>query len=180
MRPFYKSLGRPASHRGDPLPTALIAPKTKTPLRSRRPQIAAPRRSVNTQVVFHIYRPSATSTNHRYKQTGPPPPNVSKDASASKSQSTPSSPTRSTANSASSEPGPSQGHSSETPSNQAHPTLSDGRPSPYVDKNGNLRPDVPDDVKQHNVEMGDRYDRSYNQISDEGRVEKGFWSWKRD
>lgn len=50
-----------------------------------------------------------------------------------------------------------------------------------MDRDGNVRPDVPDDVKQHNIEMGERYDRPYNQISDEGKVEKGFWSkWKRD
>ncbi|RMJ24167.1 Conserved serine-rich protein [Aspergillus sp. HF37] len=118
---------------------------------------------------------------------GPPPPNVSEQASPSSSPS-PSEPRSSapaSANAApqpaSSEPGPSQGHpTTQTPSNQAHPTLTDGRPSPYVDENGNLRPNVPEDVKEHNKSMEDRYDRPYNQIGDEGTVQAGYSSkWKK-
>jgi hypothetical protein len=34
---------------------------------------------------------------------------------------------------------------------------------------------VPEDVKRHNRELDQRYDRAYNQIADEGKVNKGFW-----
>lgn len=68
----------------------------------------------------------------------------------------------------------------QTPSNKAHPTLTDGRQSPYVDRNGNLQPNVPEDVKQHNASLESRYDRAFNKIADKGTVEKGFWTrWKR-
>ena len=53
MRPFYKSLGHHVSHRGDPIPSALMAAKTKTSVGSKQTQIAARRRSVNTQVSSH-------------------------------------------------------------------------------------------------------------------------------
>ncbi|KAL3710742.1 hypothetical protein TMatcc_004538 [Talaromyces marneffei ATCC 18224] len=61
------------------------------------------------------------------------------------------------------------------PSNKARPTLSTGRESPNVDEEGNVRGDVPEDVKRHNAELDQRYDRAYNQIRDEGKVSKGFW-----
>ncbi|EAU35021.1 predicted protein [Aspergillus terreus NIH2624] len=60
-------------------------------------------------------------------------------------------------------------------SNKAHPTITDGRQSPNVDDAGNTRDNVPEDVKRHNKEMEERYDRPYNQIADEGKVHKGFW-----
>jgi len=66
------------------------------------------------------------------------------------------------------------------PSNKARPTLSDGRQSPNVDESGELFPDVPEDVKQHNREMEQRYDRAYNQIADKGTVEKGVWKKDRN
>lgn len=62
------------------------------------------------------------------------------------------------------------------PSNKAHPTLRDGNQSPITDAEGNLRDDLPQDVKQHNEEMEDRYDRPFNHISDDGNVEQ---SWKQ-
>ncbi|KAL1999123.1 hypothetical protein VTN02DRAFT_5004 [Thermoascus thermophilus] len=65
------------------------------------------------------------------------------------------------------------------PSNKAHPTLTDGRQSPNVDEHGNLRPDVPEDVKRHNRELESRYDRAYNQIAEDGKVQKGWWSQDR-
>lgn len=67
------------------------------------------------------------------------------------------------------------------PSNQAHPTLSDGRQSPLVDERGNLKPDadVPEDVRRHNEEFRHRYDRAYNQIAEDGKVQKGWWSQDR-
>ncbi|EED19587.1 conserved serine-rich protein [Talaromyces stipitatus ATCC 10500] len=61
------------------------------------------------------------------------------------------------------------------PSNKARPTLSSGRESPNVDEQGNTKDDVPEDVRQHNRELSQRYDRPYNQIADEGKVSKGFW-----
>lgn len=60
------------------------------------------------------------------------------------------------------------------PSNKAHPTLRDGRQSPIADKEGNLRDDLPEDVKQHNEEVENRYDRPYNHTADEGNVEPAF------
>lgn len=58
------------------------------------------------------------------------------------------------------------------PSNKAEPTLRDGRQSPMADQEGKLREDLPEDVKKHNEEMNERYDKPYNHISDEGKVEK--------
>lgn len=62
------------------------------------------------------------------------------------------------------------------PSNNAKPTLRDGRQSPIADHEGHLRDDLPEDVKKHNKEMDERYDKPYNHISDAGNVEKG---WKK-
>ena len=103
-------------------------------------------------------------------QKGPPPPDTGKDSS---------------------EPNPSSKKQSEKqeqeqakheelyqkkrPSNKARPTLNSGRESPNVDEQGNVRDDVPEDVKQHNREMEQRHDKAYNQIGDEGKVKKGFW-----
>ncbi|OXV10201.1 hypothetical protein Egran_02039 [Elaphomyces granulatus] len=84
------------------------------------------------------------------------------------------------------EPGTSSSSSSNTPiipSNKAHPTLNDGKQTPNVDESGEPLPDadVPEDVKRHNREMDQRYDRAYNRIADEkGTVEKGFWKEDRD
>ncbi|GES58394.1 conserved serine-rich protein [Aspergillus terreus] len=99
---------------------------------------------------------------------GPPPPDVSKGSSGSQSQG--SSPQSSGQT--------SQGKEYAIPketSNKAHPTITDGRQSPNVDDAGNTRDNVPEDVKRHNKEMEERYDRPYNQIADEGKVHKGFW-----
>lgn len=62
------------------------------------------------------------------------------------------------------------------PSNKAQPTLRDGNQSPIADHEGHLRDDLPEDVKKHNEEVEQRYDRPYNHIADEGDVET---SWKR-
>jgi hypothetical protein len=85
------------------------------------------------------------------------------------------------------EPGTSSSSSSIAPiipSNKAHPTLNDGRQTPNVDESGEPLPDadVPEDVKRHNREMDQRYDRAYNQIANEKGtvVEKGFWKEDRD
>ncbi|KAJ0424137.1 hypothetical protein BJY00DRAFT_277132 [Aspergillus carlsbadensis] len=61
------------------------------------------------------------------------------------------------------------------PSNNAKPTITDGRQSANVDGDGNTKPDVPKDVKQHNEEIDRRHDKPYNRIKDEGKVGKGFW-----
>ncbi|KAE8328740.1 hypothetical protein BDV39DRAFT_173196 [Aspergillus sergii] len=42
------------------------------------------------------------------------------------------------------------------------------------DSEGNVKSDVPDDVKKHNEEMEHRYDRPYNQLGNEGKSPKGF------
>lgn len=76
-----------------------------------------------------------------------------------------------------------EGHSSETeqapnhpvPSNKAQPTLKDGKQSPMADMEGNLKEDLPEDVKKHNAEVEQRYDRPYNHIADEGNIEN---AWK--
>jgi len=60
------------------------------------------------------------------------------------------------------------------PSNNAEPTLRDGRQSPIADHEGHLRKDLPEDVKEHNKEMDNRYDKPYNHIADEGNVEGGW------
>ena len=62
------------------------------------------------------------------------------------------------------------------PSNEAHPTLRDGKQSPIADFEGNLRENLPRDVKEHNEEVEHRYDRAYNHMGDEGGVKK---AWKR-
>lgn len=121
----------------------------------------------------------ASRKSRELEHPGPPPPDVSKDApkpSADKSE-------------------PSQKKQQEQqkqqedqtqakyedlyhkkePSNKARPTLSTGRESPNIDEKGHVREDVPEDVKQHNRELEQRYDKSYNQIGDEGKVSKGFW-----
>lgn len=59
-------------------------------------------------------------------------------------------------------------------SNNAKPTITDGRHSPNVDSEGNVKSDVPNDVKKHNEEMEHRYDRPYNQLGNEGKPPKGF------
>ncbi|KAJ5982128.1 hypothetical protein N7451_012289 [Penicillium sp. IBT 35674x] len=63
------------------------------------------------------------------------------------------------------------------PSNKAHPTLQDGKQSPLADFEGNLREDLPKDVKEHNDEVEHRHDRPYNHMADEGGVKK---SWERE
>jgi hypothetical protein len=60
------------------------------------------------------------------------------------------------------------------PSNKAHPTITTGKQSPNVDDEGHRRKDIPDEVKEHNRGVEQRHDRSYNQITDEGKVQKGF------
>ncbi|KAJ5584471.1 uncharacterized protein N7459_004271 [Penicillium hispanicum] len=62
------------------------------------------------------------------------------------------------------------------PSNKAHPTVRAGKQSPVADMEGRVREDLPEDVKRHNAEMKQRYDRPYNHISDEGNVGK---TWNR-
>ncbi|KAL3461336.1 hypothetical protein BJX64DRAFT_289520 [Aspergillus heterothallicus] len=61
------------------------------------------------------------------------------------------------------------------PSNNANPTITDGRQSVNVDSDGNTKPDVPEDVKRHNEEIDRRHDKPYNRIKDGGKVGKGFW-----
>lgn len=60
------------------------------------------------------------------------------------------------------------------PSNKAHPTLRDGRQSNLSDMEGKPHEELPEDVRKHNEEMENRYDRPYNHIGDEGKVEKAF------
>jgi hypothetical protein len=60
------------------------------------------------------------------------------------------------------------------PSNKAKPTLRDGNQSPLADQDGNLRDDLPADVKQHNKEMEERYDKPYSHTGDQGQTEPSF------
>jgi hypothetical protein len=60
------------------------------------------------------------------------------------------------------------------PSNKAQPTLRDGNQSPIADDEGNLKDDLPEDVKRHNEEMEDRYDKPYNHMGDKGSPESNF------
>ncbi|KAJ5327989.1 hypothetical protein N7452_008379 [Penicillium brevicompactum] len=60
------------------------------------------------------------------------------------------------------------------PSNNAHPTLRDGRQSNLADMEGKKHEDLPEDVRKHNEDMMNRYDRPYNHIADEGKVEHAF------
>lgn len=62
------------------------------------------------------------------------------------------------------------------PSNKAQPTLRDGNQSPLADEEGTLRDDLPQDVKKHNEEMEERYDRPYNHMADGGNVTP---AWKK-
>jgi hypothetical protein len=60
------------------------------------------------------------------------------------------------------------------PSNKAQPTLHDGNQSPIADDEGNLKDNLPEDVKRHNEEVEDRYDRPYNHMGDKGSPENNF------
>lgn len=60
------------------------------------------------------------------------------------------------------------------PSNKAHPTLRDGRQSNLADMAGVPHEHLPEDVRKHNEDMEHRYDRPYNHIADEGKIENAF------
>ncbi|KAJ5163519.1 uncharacterized protein N7500_005349 [Penicillium coprophilum] len=60
------------------------------------------------------------------------------------------------------------------PSNKAKPTLHEGERSPVIDKEGNPKKDLPEDVKKHNREMEERYDKPFNHAKDDGTVEAAF------
>lgn len=62
------------------------------------------------------------------------------------------------------------------PSNKAKPTLNEGEQSPLTDQEGNPKKDIPEDVKKHNQEMEERYDKPYNSTSDDGTVKPAFKS----
>ncbi|KAL4969745.1 uncharacterized protein BDV14DRAFT_87039 [Aspergillus stella-maris] len=102
---------------------------------------------------------------------GAPPPNVSKENS-SKTQPAYK---QSGSKSGSADDGEIEETISTRPSNNAKPTITDGRQSTNVDADGNTKPDVPEDVKQHNADIDQRFDKPYNRIKDEGKVGKGFW-----
>ncbi|KAL4958271.1 hypothetical protein BDW69DRAFT_179866 [Aspergillus filifer] len=102
---------------------------------------------------------------------GAPPPDVRKENS-SKTQPAYK---QSGSKSGSADDGEIEETISTRPSNNAKPTITDGRQSTNVDADGNTKPDVPEDVKQHNAEIHQRFDKPYNRIKDEGKVGKGFW-----
>ncbi|KOS48904.1 hypothetical protein ACN38_g53 [Penicillium nordicum] len=62
------------------------------------------------------------------------------------------------------------------PSNKAKPTINEGEHSPLVDREGNPKKDIPDDVKKHNQEMEERYAKPYNSTDNHGTVKPGFKS----
>ncbi|ODM19188.1 hypothetical protein SI65_05805 [Aspergillus cristatus] len=143
--------------------------------------------------------PTKSDISRAKEHPGPPPPNT-KSSSTSSQESTgratgdssptsPSSPSRSdpeaeaesqkpyssTASDAPKEPEQFEGHTIQrVPSNKAHPTITTGKQSPNVDEEGHRRKDIPEEVKEHNRGVEQRHDRSYNQITDEGKVKKGF------
>lgn len=140
--------------------------------------------------------PIHPSTNNSLTPvTGPPPPDTkssstsSQESTGGSSPTSPSSPSRSdpqaeaesqqpyssTAPGAPKDPEKSEAHQIQRePSNKAHPTITTGKQSPNVDDEGHRRKDIPEDVKEHNRGVEQRHDRSYNQITDEGKVQKGF------
>ncbi|KAJ5795488.1 uncharacterized protein N7518_004028 [Penicillium psychrosexuale] len=60
------------------------------------------------------------------------------------------------------------------PSNKAKPTLNEGEQSPLVDREGNPKKDIPEDVKKHNQDMEQRYDKPYSGTADDGTVKPTF------
>ncbi|KAJ5944180.1 hypothetical protein N7516_004348 [Penicillium verrucosum] len=62
------------------------------------------------------------------------------------------------------------------PSNKAKPTINEGEHSPLVDREGNPKEDIPDDVKKHNQEMEERYAKPYNSTDNHGTVKPAFKS----
>ncbi|KAJ5978907.1 hypothetical protein N7501_002249 [Penicillium viridicatum] len=61
------------------------------------------------------------------------------------------------------------------PSNKAKPTINEGEQSPLKDPEGKPKKDIPEDVKKHNQEMEERYDKPYNTAGD-GTVKPAFKS----
>ncbi|KNG84998.1 conserved serine-rich protein [Aspergillus nomiae NRRL 13137] len=101
---------------------------------------------------------------------GPSAPDVSKGSTASSNSQPRSSTSQEDRDKEDSEGRPIR----MSPSNNAKPTITDGRHSPNIDSEGNVKSDVPNDVKKHNEEMEHRYDRPYNQLGNEGKPSKGF------
>ncbi|RAL15525.1 uncharacterized protein BO97DRAFT_411641 [Aspergillus homomorphus CBS 101889] len=94
---------------------------------------------------------------------GPPAPDVG--ASSKKSQqSSSSSSSSSSSDNKSSMGGLGNSSSNTKPSNKAKPTITDGENSPNAELDGTVKENVSEDVKQHNKEMDQRYDHSYNQV----------------
>ncbi|EYE94557.1 uncharacterized protein EURHEDRAFT_386776 [Aspergillus ruber CBS 135680] len=139
--------------------------------------------------------PAKSDISRAKEHPGPPPPDTkssstsSQESTGGSSPTSPSSPSRSdpqaeaesqqpyssTAPGAPKDPEKSEAHQIQRePSNKAHPTITTGKQSPNVDDEGHRRKDIPEDVKEHNRGVEQRHDRSYNQITDEGKVQKGF------
>ncbi|KAL1978549.1 hypothetical protein VTN31DRAFT_1408 [Thermomyces dupontii] len=109
--------------------------------------------------------PAAESTRAR-EHPGPAPPDTSQPKQPQEGDGEPQPSGRGT-------------RTTPIPSNKAHPTLSDGKQSPYLDDEGNEMPNTPQDVKQHNREMERRYDRTVNQMEHKdtkGEIGKNFWA----
>ncbi|KAL4979273.1 hypothetical protein BDW66DRAFT_128071 [Aspergillus desertorum] len=60
-------------------------------------------------------------------------------------------------------------------SNKAKPVINDSRQPSNVNEEGNTKSNAPEDVKKHNSEIDQRYDKPYNRVNDGGKVGKGFW-----
>ncbi|KUL91849.1 hypothetical protein ZTR_01028 [Talaromyces verruculosus] len=118
----------------------------------------------------------ASRKSRELEHPGPPPPDVSKDSPSrtEKPKSTQKKQQEDQDRDREQTKHEELYHKKE-PSNKARPTLSTGRESPNVDESGHVREDVPEDVKRHNRDLDQRYDKAYNQIGDEGKVNKGFW-----
>lgn len=127
--------------------------------------------TLNIQV-RDLWRRATQPTNSDHTYVGPSAPDVSKGSTASSS----SQPRSSSTSQEDRDKEDSEGRPIRmSSSNNAKPTITDGRHSPNVDSEGNVKSDVPNDVKKHNEEMEHRYDRPYNQLGNEGKPPKGFW-----
>ncbi|KAF9889976.1 hypothetical protein FE257_006850 [Aspergillus nanangensis] len=112
-------------------------------VRTSRHSIASPllrRTYTHSSYGGESYNNAKSSKRTRdLEHPGPAPPDVRPDSSSGTQS-------------------PSSSRSPTETSNKAHPTMTDGRESANIDKQGNPREDVPQDVKQHNKEVSQRLD----------------------
>ncbi|GAB1203323.1 hypothetical protein APSETT445_001958 [Aspergillus pseudonomiae] len=144
----------------------VVNPSTPSPYRSRKVSPLSWRTYAHSSYGGEGETKAQQPNNPRNTPTrdiehpGPSAPDVSKGSTASSSSQPRSSTSQEDRDKEDSEGRPIR----MSPSNNAKPTITDGRHSPNVDSEGNVKSDVPNDVKKHNEEMEHR--RSYFQIVD--------------